>query len=235
MYLVYYDEVKYEKGKQPAHWFGGVAIHVDDIEKIENSLNELARSVFGNSLLSTDTEFHAKDIFHGKKNFKGRPFDQRLDILDQLLELTALREVHAIYSRVEIDRVKYVASPAEGEEVTFMYFVEKVDAFLKQKKCFGMLIGDYDEPNIGPSVANLSKFRDQGTKFTHGRDITKLVDTVHFAKSHHSRLIQLADIDLYCRQFLHQDNSSNSRSALKEKIQKHGAGRFPRKYKDYPR
>ena len=234
MFLIYYDEVKYEKEKQPAHWFGGVAIHADDINEVEEEICKLAKQVFGSSLLTTDTEFHAKDIFHGKKNFKGRPFEERIEILDKLLALTARENVHSVYSRVEIDKVKFVSSASAGEELTFMYFVEKVDGFLKQKSSRGMMIGDYDEPNIGPSVANLSKFRANGTNLSYGREITNLVDTVHFAKSHHSRLIQLADVDLYCRQFMRQKNISNSRKALADCIAKHSSGRFARKYKDYP-
>ena len=235
MFLVYYDEVEFEQPIQPAHWFGGIAIHANDIYSIEAQLSSLAKETFGSSLLSTDTEFHAKDIFHGKKNFKGRDFGQRLAILDKLLELTALPEVHSIFARVEIGKVRYISTPAEGEQVTFMYFVEKVDEFLQQKKSYGMLIGDYDEPNIGPSVPNLSQFRASGTKFHYGREIRQLVDTVHFAKSHHSRLIQLADVDLYCRQFLKQDNSSSSRKALLDLMRKHSSGRFAKKYKDYPK
>lgn len=234
MYLVYYDEVKFEREKQPAHWFGGIAIHSEDIVDVENEINSLAESTFGNSVLSTDTEFHAKDIFHGKANFKGRSFDERLDILDQLVEISARAAVKSIYARVEVDKVDFISTPSEGEELAFMYFVEKVDGFLKKQASLGLLIGDYDEPNIGPSVANLSRFRNDGTKYTYGREITQLVDTVHFAKSHHSRLIQLADIDLYCRQFCCQENTSRSRAAFDQIIRKHSGGRFPKAYKDYP-
>ena len=234
MHLIYYDEVKYESGRQPAHWFGGVAIHTDDIGGVEAAVNELSREVFGTSLLTPNTEFHAKDIFHGKKNFKGADFDKRLEILEKLVEITASDCVHSIYSRVEPEKVRFISKTSEVEELTFMYFIEKVDEFLRSRQSYGMLIGDFDEPNIGPSVANLSKFRQDGTKFTHGREITQLLDTVHFAKSHHSRLIQIADVDLYCRQFIRQKNTTHSRRALEDILRKHSSGRFPRKYKDYP-
>ncbi len=234
MHLIYYDEVKYETTKQPAHWFGGVAIHTDKIGEIESALDALAKEVFGTSLLTTETEFHAKDIFHGKKNFKGIDFGVRLKVLEKLIEITAADCVHSIYSRVEPEKVKFISTTSETEELTFMYFVEKVDAFLRKEKSYGMLIGDFDEPNIGPSVANLSKFRSEGTKFTYGREINQLLDTVHFAKSHHSRLIQLADVDLYCRQFAYQKNETKFRKALMDLIRKYSSGRFPKKYKDYP-
>jgi hypothetical protein len=234
LYLIYYDEVKFESGRQPAHWFGGVAIHADQIGEVEAQLNQLAHDVFGSSLLSNNTEFHAKDIFHGKSNFKGVSFADRLEVMDKLIEITSREAVCSIYARVVVDDVSFISTPSEGEELTFMYFVEKVDGFLRKKKSLGMLIGDYDEPNIGPSVANLAKFRASGTKYSFGREIRNLVDTVHFAKSHHSRLIQLADVDLYCRQFCHQPNTSNSRAALENAIRKHSSGRFPKAYKDYP-
>ncbi|WP_294619069.1 DUF3800 domain-containing protein [uncultured Roseovarius sp.] len=234
MFLIYYDEVKFERGVQPAHWFGGIAVHVDEIGTIEAELNQLAKEIFGQSVLNLETEFHAKDIFHGKNNFKGMPFEERLAVFERLVSFTALDEVSSIYARVELEKVHFISTKAEGEELAFMYFIEKTDEFLKRKRSYGMLIGDYDEPNIGPSVANLSKFRDDGTKFSYGREIKQLVDTVHFAKSHHSRLIQLADVDLYCRQFMCQKNETNSRKALVEIIRKYSAKRFPKKYKDYP-
>lgn len=234
MHLVYYDEVKYEFGKQEAHWFGGVVISSKDIASVEEKLNQLAKDVFGTALLSVDTEFHAKDIFHGKKNFKGKPIDERLEILGKLIAISAEPEVNSIYARVRPEPVTFINTPQECEEFTFMCFVERVDSFLKSEKSVGMLIGDYDEPNIGPSVANLSKFREEGTSRLLGREIKQLVDTVHFAKSHHSRLIQLADVDLYCRQFLHGDNTSTHRSKLEKIIKGYSAKRFPKRYKDYP-
>lgn len=235
MFLVYYDEVKYEQGKQEAHWFGGVVIAADLVAVVEAKLNRLAKDVFGTSLLCVETEFHAKDIFHGKKNFKGVSFDDRMDVLNQLIEITADPKVNSIYARVRPEPVTFLTTPQECEEFTFMCFVERVDAFLKKQQSIGMLIGDYDEPNIGPSVANLSNYRENGTTKSLGREITTLVDTVHFAKSHHSRLIQLADVDLYCRQFLHGRNETQSRKKLVQIIRSHGNGRFPKRYKDYPR
>ena len=131
MYVVYYDEVKFEKGVQPANWFGGIAVHVDQIDEIEGNLNSLAKDIFGHSVLNLETEFYAKDIFHGKKNFKGMSFDDRLAILEKLISYTAVEAISSIYARVEIEKVRFISSPAEGEELTFMYFIEKADEFLK--------------------------------------------------------------------------------------------------------
>ncbi|WP_366513996.1 DUF3800 domain-containing protein [Planktotalea sp.] len=60
----------------------------------------------------------------------------------------------------------------------------------------------------------MSEFRLGGTKWSRKHEITNIIDTVHFAKSHHSRLIQLADIYMYCQQFMSQPNTSYARQKI---------------------
>ena len=110
----------------------------------------------------------------------------------------------------------------EPSEIAFMYLVEQADSYFTSKESMGMIFGDYDEPIIGRSVASLSEFRRGGTNWARGKEIGNIIDTVHFAKSHHSRLIQLADVFLYCTQFLGHANDSNWRKAIAGVIQKSG-------------
>ncbi len=43
-----------------------------------------------------------------------------------------------------------------------------------------------------------------------GTEIKNLIDTVHFTESHLSRLLQLADIHIWCRQFRSLDGNSEN-------------------------
>jgi hypothetical protein len=57
-----------------------------------------------------------------------------------------------------------------------------------------VLIGDQDDAETRNMVRDFAQYRSKGTPWAHGIDIKTVVDTVHFSKSHHSRLIQLADV-----------------------------------------
>lgn len=64
-------------------------------------------------------------------------------------------------------------------------------------------LGDKDDDAVTEAVISLAKYKVQGTGWRQGRVIRNIVDTAHFARSHHSRLIQLADIFVYLLQFMH--------------------------------
>jgi hypothetical protein len=78
------------------------------------------------------------------------------------------------------------------------------------------------EPFVGPSVASLSRYRAGGTHWDRGRNIENIIDTVHFARSHHSRMIQLADVFLFCMQFMQQDNTKGWRKGVADVISASG-------------
>lgn len=216
MHLFYYDEVKYAPPTQKAFWLGGVCCHCDLVANIEAQVSEISYAAFGSRILKRDTEFHGVEICRGKGNFKGVELDARLQILEQLLTIVASDDVLRGY--VKIIPANITHSPTPPDEIAFMYLVERADELFKDRGTVGMLFGDYDEPQVGPSVASLSEFRNGGTQWSRKREITNIIDTVHFARSHHSRLIQLADVYLYCMQFMDQPNTAYARSKIAEVI-----------------
>ena len=199
MLLIYYDEVKYDPPTQTSFWLGGIGVDEKDAQAVEQQMNELSKSVFGSPYLDKGTEFHGIEICQGKGSFKGVDFEERCDVLAELLKICASDPVRRLY--VEIRPENFVATSDEPDEIAFMFFIEQANKLLSAEDRLGMLFGDYDEPTIGPSVVSLSRFKNTGTYWARSETIDRLVDTVHFAKSHHSRLIQLADVFLYCRQF----------------------------------
>lgn len=231
MFLIYFDEVKHHPPEQEAQLFGGIAVKDNDIQEIEDKMNELAEKYFGSKLLSKDTEFHAKDVAQGKGNCKGRQPEERIEILENLLDILSEPSVSRIYARMTPSKVAF---PTDPESDTFMLFVEKTEAFLKSRSDIGMLFGDYDHKMIAPSITNLSQYRIGATSWALGRQIKSLVDTVHFAHSHHSRLVQLADLYVYCKQYAKPPSSSYWRTRFYDAIRAKSDSLRPAKYRDYP-
>lgn len=220
MHLLYYDEVKYDPPNQESYWLGGLAIPHALVPEIEASVNEIAEKAFGTGLLTKESELHGIELCRGSGNFKGRDFKERIAFLESLLAIIAREDIFRI--RVKINPVNITDSSDKPSEIAFMFFVECADALLREKNSLGMLFGDYDEPNIGTSVATLSEFRRGGTRWARAKSIERLIDTVHFAKSHHSRMIQLADIFLYCNQFCQHANTTSWRQTIATKIVESG-------------
>jgi len=119
------------------------------------------------------------------------------------------------------------------DEVAFMYFVGLWNRYLSKQNEVGMVFGDYDEPVVGKSVVSLSNFKKYGTQWQRAETIDRLFDTVHFAKSHHSRMIQLADVYLYCCQFSRFPCESEWRARVNTVIRESGVLR-PNFCKEWP-
>jgi hypothetical protein len=231
VHLIYYDEVKYDPPKQPSYWLGGICVSDDIVADLERQVSDIANRAFGSPLLSKETEIHGVELCRGNGAFKGRDFGERLGFLKDLLAVIAREDVSRIRVKVNPEKITHSAKPPAG--IAFMFSVEKANELLSEKDTRGMLFGDYDEPAIGTSVATLSQFREGGTQWARSKPIDRLIDTVHFAKSHHSRMIQLADIYLYCQQFAWGDNQSSWRKAVNEVIQASGV-LAATKWKDWP-
>lgn len=98
------------------------------------------------------------------------------------------------------------------------------------------MIGDFEkEAVVNEAVQHLAEYREDGTPYAYGRAIQHIVDTVHFAKSHHSRLLQLADTFLWTRQLLSRtEEQSPPRKQFIEFIRHQTDTAWDHKYKWFP-
>lgn len=198
MQVVYFDEVKYQKGRSPFYWLGAVVAGATLIQTLERQVDDLAEEVFGTRTLTKETEFHASDILNKNKHFKDWEMSKRIDTLKKLITLFGTAPgLGKIYVKMDVE--KMVSSDVEG--MAFMFLVERVDMYLRSLNSTGMLIGDRENETIaGQFAEQLSRFRVDGTKFQYGKQLEHLLDTVHFTHSHHSRMLQLADLHTWLRQ-----------------------------------
>ena len=222
MHLFYYDEVKHGP-TQPAFWMGGICVPASAVQEIEEAVAGISERVFGSHLLSKETEFHGIEIVRGKGNAKRVAFDDRVAIFQELLAILVREDIRRV--AVKILPENFVVQTKDPGDVAFMYLVEGVERTLRDLESIGMMFGDYDEPNIARSVGSLSHFRRHNIKWSGGREIRRIIDTVHFAQSHHSRMIQLADVFLYSLQFMDQPNDSRWRSTFASLIEESGVTR----------
>lgn len=231
MHLIYIDEVKYDPPHQERHWLCGLAIPSDAIKDVEDSLNGIAEDYFGSRVLDVSTEFHAKDIVHGKGPYSGKDMGGRLELLKSL---TSVVEQHPQIGRIQICLDPARIKRDDYERIAFMYMVERVDQLMAARKSLGLLIADHDAQFAGANVRSLSSFKAAGTEFQFGQAITHLVDTVHHTHSHHSRLLQLADVYVYSICLARNRPDKFPKKELVEHIHSLDPFYFPDKYKFWP-
>jgi len=228
MYVTYFDEVKTnpEQG-QHTYYVGGIAVPIQHISAIENKVSELAKELFGSVELKPSTEFHAAFVYHGKGPFKGMQVGQRIEILRRLAEILAGEDVKRIYSAID-SRKLYVAGKAA--EFAFAHFCERVQMLVGNDHT--ILIGDLDDESMGDMIQDFSQYRAQGTPWSYGIEIKSIVDSVHFAHSHHSRLIQLADAYLFLLTHSRGDGKGGIANGLAKALE--GIGLYAHRYKEWP-
>lgn len=233
MLIAYFDEVKHQKGRAPFYWLCAVVASPELIWKLEKELNDLAEEVFGSRNLTRDTEFHAADILSGNQHFKGWELERRVDTLKRLITIFGTAEgLGKVY--VKMDVRKMVSSDIEG--MAFMFLVERIDRYLRGQKAPGMLIGDRESESVsGLFAESLSRYRTGGTKYFFGTELTHLLDTVHFTHSHHSRMLQLADLHAWLRQLRAAGDCGRwHRQQILEHVASIDGCLFPNKYKEWP-
>lgn len=232
MFLMYFDEVKYHPPVQQNYRLGGIMMDARLVPDLEQSVNDLSKQCFGSATLSPDTEFHAKDIFHGKANFKGWKLSDRLEVLETL---TGFIDRHEDVSKIQVCLHPTRMVSSMYEDHAFMHLVERTQMQLRSLDAIGMMIGDHERTRVSPSTYDLSRFRQDGTDYQFGTCIDRLIDTVHFTHSHHSRMLQLADAYMFAVQMCGSGNETGyPRKRFIQFVRERTNLLTPHRYKDWP-
>lgn len=234
MHLIFFDEVKTQPD-YPFYHLGGIAIAEENFALVENEVNKISNDVFNQISLCPQTEFHAVDIFHRKKAFKEmNDVAGRLVILVRLLKILMMPEVLLIDIQVNTEKLH---NENYADKYAFMFLCERTNSLMRAKKSLGMLIGDReDDKNSERYSITLSKYRERGTDFQFGGEITNLFESVHFTHSHLSRFLQLADVYAWFLQFRKRQriNPKKQHEPFFELLKTHGINLSPSKYKAWP-
>lgn len=234
MRIAYFDEVKYQPGSQPFYWLGGLIVDAGLVKELEAEVDALAKECFDTSTLGRDTEFHAAEIFHRKRNFKEwSDVDKRIAVIQRLASIVGREEgIGRVYVRLE--PAKMIAED-NLDQKAFMFFVERVEGYLRIQQDIGILIGDRESDKVSTVFAEaLSRYRENGTPYAYGKELERLIDTVHFTESHLSRMLQLADAYVWLLQLCQQNGETYPAKKLVQYVRDHTQVLSPHKYKVWP-
>ncbi len=232
---MFFDESKNDPN-YPHYHLGAVSVDESLLAPVEARVNAIALKSFGSATLCADTEFHAAEIYHRKKNFKTwENFDQRIALLGEFMAVLSLEGVGRI--DIQINCAKLHPSQV-AEDIAFMFLCERANSYVKAHNKLGMLIGDRESDHHASRFATtLSQYRANGTEFAFGHEILRLVDSVHFTQSHLGRFLQLADVYTWLLQFKNRNKESTNprHRAVFDSLKAKGVNLFPSKYKEWPK
>ncbi|NOV30637.1 DUF3800 domain-containing protein [Methylomonas sp. ZR1] len=198
MHLCYFDENKHSPDN-PYFFIGGLLIPDSKALEFEKTLAQIAFNFFGSSSLTVHNEFHGKELFHGKGIAKGRKMEDRVQVFRDVANFVTCNQIPVRLVCINVDRhrSKY-AYPMPAYRLGLMLILERYCEYLDKVDDLGLVFGDYEADEVTSAVVDFSEYKSQGkTPMYSGRPLGRLLDTVYFTHSHHSRFLQVADLLVY--------------------------------------
>ncbi|MET9444708.1 DUF3800 domain-containing protein [Streptomyces sp. NPDC006610] len=212
MLLTYVDE----SHSSEVYFLGAVLCPETEAISLTEALDEVvwkAIASYGN--ITPDTELHGYDIFHAKRDWdhlSGKP-RARIGVYADALQAIADHDVKIIMTGVDLVglRRRYGENHDHPHSITLTHLLERVDEFAKRSSELALIIADECEGQEGYR-RELRQYRATGTWGYKARKITTVVDTIHFAASSASRLLQAVDLVSFLFHRIHIDADNDPRA-----------------------
>lgn len=214
MLLAYIDETAPKSGGN--YYVVGMIVGDDGATHLSDALDALMIAKSWKHIeLSPRAELHGHELMQGKGDWKSLRTEVRARIEVYREALAAIAEhIEGFYVRGlnrERFEARYEGRGFDEHTAVMAFLFEELDEHCLSRGEKMLCIAD--ECGREAAVrADLRKFRTTGTWGWRSRKITSIVDTVHFAASKDSRLIQAVDLVafIYLR---HHDHVSTPQSA----------------------
>ena len=157
--------------------------------EFEAALAQIQFNFLGSKTLTVQTELHGKELFHGKGTAKGRKIEERVRVFEDVARFVVDNAipVRMVCINVEQHRGKYLY-PKPAYQLGLMLILERFCDYLDSVDDLGLAFGDYEADEVTKAVVDFSEFKIAGkTPMYFGRPLGRLLDTVYFTQSHHSR------------------------------------------------
>lgn len=190
MLLTYVDESYTDRW----YWIGALLVPDTVAIPLSTALDEVVLDAAKAYGVAAESELHGYDLFQGRAPWTGLPPRARIAVYNAGLKAIGAHDVTIILRGVDRRGLarRYI-NPKPAHEVVLSHLLERVDGYAAMREELALVIADeVDNPAIHRS--DLSRYRIDGTGGYRSRRVTRIVDTLHFAPSHASRLVQAVDL-----------------------------------------
>lgn len=193
MLLAYLDESYDEK----RYWIVAVVCPDSEVRPLTEELDEVVRrSARTFPGLNAFGELHGHALFHGKDDWAAVATmpRARIGIYGQALSVIAQHDVRIIIRGVDcIGLSDRYSSPEPPHALVLMHLLERINDHAIDPENNVIVIAD-EVPEANAHRRSLWNFQRNATWGYRSQQLTRIIDTIHFAPSTSSRLLQAADI-----------------------------------------
>ena len=175
-------------------YLGAIVVDGAAARRIEDGLNQIMRDYRGEFGLAASTELHGHPLFQGRNEWGSVPTRVRINVYERAMEVVGASGARVILRGMNVrrQRERYV-SPVPPHEVVLAHLLERVDTYARGEGAHALVLAD-EVHTQERHRTNFRNFRVGGTPGYRSSTLPGLLDTIHFAPSHHSRLLQAADL-----------------------------------------
>jgi len=193
--LCYVDE----SFKDDLYGFGAVVANAAQTRGLTLELNDIVASLLEYGV-APRTEIHAHPVFHGKGVWDAVPPRVRVKVFTDVVDAVRasgatvlLRGVSPDLLARHQDRMRY-PDRHPPEQVAFLHLLQRLDRIASARSEYALVIAD-ERADRDRHRERFAVYQAYGTpgSYMHTR-LERILDTVHFAPSHHSRMLQIADL-----------------------------------------
>ncbi|WP_394252312.1 DUF3800 domain-containing protein [Arthrobacter pityocampae] len=215
-YLAYVDE----SFKSRRFYLGAIMLDTAEAANLTAALDRLSEKWSATYGLPYGVELHGYEIFHGEKSWEPMKLmvRARVGIYKQLIDTVLDHDVLFYFQCIDevalLERQTRQGYPQKfaTSQVAWNFILQKLSAKASYDKTEVLIIAD-EEADYENRRRALAEYRVSGTPGTYLKSrLPGILDTIHFAPSHHSRLLQAIDCTLFIHQRLSMKTDTDARA-----------------------
>lgn len=207
MLLAYVDE-SYDDER---HWIAAVVVPENEVQPLIEGLDDVVRTASRAYGVDQRAELHGHDLFQAKEDWAGLSHmpRARIAVYNAAFEAIGNSDVEIIIRGVHVQRLnERYTSPDHPHAVVLQHLLERIDECAQDRHSAEPVLVIADEVDQADQHRrSLWRFQRYATTGYRARRLRHIVDTIHFAPSSASRLVQAADLVV----FLHRRIEARSR------------------------
>jgi hypothetical protein len=196
MLLTYVDETK-----DSAYFVNALVIEPPEVPILSEAINKFKHAIMSKYGISDDIEFHGYEIFHGEKqwHFINGDYDAQKLIYLEFLKLVISHNVEIYIKGIEVEGFEKVYGTQRHiiHNAAMTWNLEKVQRRAQDKDSHALVIADEVNSHTDYYRAYLRYHQQNPTFGWQSIILDRIVDTLHFAPSRESLMIQVIDMISY--------------------------------------
>jgi hypothetical protein len=193
--LVYLDE----SFDAVEYWIAALVIPETQVLPLEAALNVVTTDAAKKYGTDPYAELHGHALMNATEQWTplAGMLRAKLDVYNAAMRAIGDHDLGIVLRGVNIPRLKrrYVY-PKPPRQIVFEHVMERIDDCVKRDGQLALVIADESHDPDGHRD-DLQRFRTEGTIGYRHRQLTRILDTMHFAPSHASRMLQAIDLVAY--------------------------------------